>query len=400
VRVHVLVDGLGWGGAEALLADFAAVAPSAGIALTVGFLFRRPDDVAARRLLAAGVAPVHVPVGSLWKPTDAVRVRRHVAAFRPDVLHTHLGYADLLGGVAASSLGVPTVSTQHVARWDGTPRERLKVALIGRVRRHTAARVIAVSDAARAALLERGWDDPARVVTLPNGTATVARPGAGASVRRRLGVGADEVVVAMASVLRPGKGHLVALAALRELGACTPRVRLLIAGDGPLRDEVAHAAAPFGDRVLLLGHREDLPELLDAVDLLLHPSDWDALPTVLLEAMAAGVPAVATAVGGIPEVVVDDATGVLVPAGAGPPALARAIAGLVGDPERRARLGTGARSRHHERFTAERWAQRLRALYEEVLDEPRASSARFAAVTARRVRGATFIAKRRGPSPW
>jgi glycosyltransferase involved in cell wall biosynthesis len=407
LHVHLLIDGLGPGGAEALLADLAAAGPPAGLAPSVGFLFRRPREVALRRLRDVGVEPVHVPVRSLCRPSDVLRVRRHLEAVGAEVVHTHLGYADVLGGLAARTLGVPSISTQHVVRWDGSPRDRLKVALMGRVRRHTAARVVAVSDAARAALLARRWDDPARVVTVPNGTASVAQPGAGAAVRRALGVGADEVVLAMASVLREGKGHLETLAALRGLDAGGRRVRLLVAGDGPLRDQIARAAEPLGDQVLLLGHRGDVPDVLDAADVLVHPSGWDALPTVILEGMAAGVPTIATAVGGIPELVVDGETGVLLAPGMARSALGRTLAALVRDPARRARMGAAARSRYEARYTADRWAGRLRALYEEVLDEratgrcgAMASSARFAAVSARRVTGATFSAKRRGSSPW
>jgi glycosyltransferase involved in cell wall biosynthesis len=98
-----------------------------------------------------------------------------------------------------------------------------------------------------------------------------------------------------------------------------------------------------------------------------HPSSADAFPTALLEAMAAGVPVVATAVGGIPEIVDDGETGILLAPPPAPEAFARALETLLGDPERRARMGERGRARWEERFSAERWAQRLRAVYEEAL---------------------------------
>ena len=140
-----------------------------------------------------------------------------------------------------------------------------------------------------------------------------------------------------------------------------------MAGDGPARAEVGRALEPLGDGGVLAGWREDAAEVLDAVDVLLHPSRVDAFPTALIEALAAGVPIVATAVGGIPEIVDDRTTGVLVPAPPAPEALVGALEPLLSDGERRARMGGSAREAYVERFTAERWAARTRDVYERVI---------------------------------
>jgi glycosyltransferase involved in cell wall biosynthesis len=127
-------------------------------------------------------------------------------------------------------------------------------------------------------------------------------------------------------------------------------------------------AAPLGDVVVLTGYRDDVMELLDATDVLIHPSRTEAFPTALLEAMAARVPVVATAVGGIPEIVADDQTGLLV--GAPPDAgrFADAVLTLAADADLRRRLGEAGRRRFEDEFTAERWAHRVRAQYDAVLD--------------------------------
>jgi len=367
LRVHALISTLTWGGAEMLLADFAAGARSARIELSVGYLQEADGSPAAARLRASGVEPRLVPITGLLNPRDLMRVRRHLVDVQPDLLHTHLGNADLMGGLAARSLGIPTVSTIHVMEWDTGRRERAKARLMDLARRHCSAAVITVSDRARAALLEAGYGRGARVVTVHNGVDADPEPGKGREVRAQLGLDAHDLVVTMVSVLRDGKGHEVAVEAVRALRGRHPHLRLLIVGDGPQRDRVHHLAGELGGAAVLAGHRDDVMNVLDASDVLLHPSHADAFPTALLEAFAASVPVVATAVGGIPEIVTDGETGVLI---APPPrseAVARALESVIEDRALRLRLGAAGRARFEAEFSAQRWAQRMREVYERAL---------------------------------
>lgn len=367
LRVHALIDSLTWGGAEALLADFAAGAPAAGIRFTVGYLQERGGDPAATRLRAQGVEPELVGIESLLNPSDHQRVKRHIESVRPDVVHTHLGYADFLGGIAARRLGCASVSTIHVTRWEPGMREHVKERLMAAARRRCAARVISVSESARSLLVDGGWDSASRVTTIHNGIAVPATRRSRSDVRSELGLAADDVVVATLGVLRAGKGHAEAIAAVERLRASVPGLRLLIVGDGPERAAVQALARPLGDAVVLAGWRDDVPDLLAGVDAVLHPSFADAFPTALLEAMAASLPVVATAVGGIPEIVREGVTGSLVPAPPDVDAIVAALEPLVSDASLRAAMGERARARFEAHFTAERWAERMRALYEEVL---------------------------------
>jgi len=225
--------------------------------------------------------------------------------------------------------------------------------------------VVAVSNAGRRIILERGWAHPSQVVTVHNGVRADAQAGAGAALRERLGIAPDELVVAMVSVLRPDKRHDVAIAAIQALEPRFPGLRLVIAGDGPSRREVERRAAGLPG-TLVLGHRDDVGALLDAADVFLHTSSIEAFPTALLEAMAASVPVVATAVGGVPEIVDHDLTGLLVDAPPRADAFAAALEPLLADAELRRRLGVAGRARFARRFTVERWANRMRALYEDV----------------------------------
>jgi glycosyltransferase involved in cell wall biosynthesis len=369
LRVHALIDSLGAGGAELLLAEFAAGAPEVGIELSVAYLHdRNPNPVARARLRRFGVTPTLVPVTKLLKPTDLRRVRRHLAQLRPDVVHTHLGASDFVGGLSARTLGIPAVSTLHAMEWSsGTLRERVRAGLVARARRRFADRVIAVSEAARRRYLAEGWDLPERVTTIYNGISGLARPGAGAAVRERLGLAPGDLVVGMLSTVRPEKGHDVALAAVAALRTRFPALRLVVVGDGPALPRVRELAAPLGEAALLAGHQEDVMAILDAFDVLLHPSYSEAFPTALLEAMAASVPVVATRVGGIPEIVEDETTGVLIDSPPRAAAAAAALERLAADAERRRQMGRAGQQRFQREFTSEVWARRTRALYDELL---------------------------------
>ena len=361
-----MVDSLTFGGAELLLAELARAAPEAGIDLRVSYLLDLADrSPGVERVRAAGVDPACVGIPPrLW--TSALwRVRRHLAAGRPDLLHTHLPNSDMLGGVAARSLGIPVVSTIHAIEWGGEGLEQVKDRLGGMARRHCAARVVAPSEGARRHYLETGWDRPERVVTIHNGVQGAAKPGAGSAVRAELGLRPGDLVVATLSKLRPEKAHDAAVGAAALLRERFPGLRLLIVGDGGERPALERQAAALGETVRFAGYRADVMEVLDAVDVLVHPSRADAFPTTLLEAMAASVPVVATAVGGIPEIVADGQTGTLVTAPK-PEAFAAALAPLLEDAELRGRLGAAGRARFERHFTAERWADRLRQLYEGV----------------------------------
>jgi glycosyltransferase involved in cell wall biosynthesis len=375
LRVHILIDSLTWGGAEMLLGDLAASASSAGIELTVGYLNEIDDSPAAARLRRHGIEPQLVPVRRMLDQGALRRLRRQLVQARPQIVHTHLTLADAIGTIAARSLGLPAVSTIHLIAGqptgrpsDGDRRTVARTRLVAFARRHAAVRVIAVSDAARDAYLATGWDTPERVLTVHNGIArTAARAADGARVRAELGIAPDALLVSIVTVLRPGKGHDVAIAAVRRLLARFPALRLLVLGDGPSREDVRRLAAPLGSAAVLAGHRDDVMAVLAATDVLLHPTNMDAFPTALLEAAAASVPVIASRVGGIPEIVADGATGVLVEAPVSADGLASALGDLLADGDKRARLAQNARARFDAEFTAARWAQRLRELYQAIL---------------------------------
>lgn len=346
-----------------LMGQFAAAAPSAGIRLSVACLCELDGNPAAASLLGAGVTPVDLNVPGPPTLKSLRVVRHHIAELKPDIVHTHLGDADLLGSIAARTLGIPAISTIHTTTWRRDRRARIKHRLV----RTFANRIVAVSEAARNACLEQGLARADQVVTILNGVAAEAEPGSGRELRRELGWREDDLVVGMLSALRAVKGHEVAVEAFRHLMDEFPTLRLMIVGRGSEWDRIAALTEDLGDRVAMVGHRRDVMRCLDTFDVCLHPSHEEALPTTLIEAMAAGVPVLATAVGGVPEVIVDGDTGILVPP---PPAADRisgALAELLRDRSHRLSLADAARQRYNERFTVGPWIRSIRALYDEVL---------------------------------
>jgi glycosyltransferase involved in cell wall biosynthesis len=372
LELLAVIDHLALGGAEMLLGQFAAAAPRAGIRLHVAYFEDSDGSPAAESLRAVGVEPTNLDVTGRPGVRHLRAMRRHIRAVRPDVVHTHLGTADLIGGLAARSLGVPAVSTIHAVAQRRAGIERAKSAVFALGRRCCDARVIAVSESARRAYREQSWGMDDRVVRIYNGVDLVAAPGSGAAVRRELAVAPDDMLVGMISALRTEKGHDIAIETIAMLRERFPRLRLLIAGQGRGAAALARLAAPLGDRVLLAGRRTDVMGVFDALDVCLHPSRMDAFPTTLIEALAASTPVLASAVGGIPEIIDDGRTGTLVPAPPSAAALARALAELLEDPARRRALAVAGRAAYERRFTAGPWVEQTRTLYDAVRSESRA----------------------------
>lgn len=363
MRICHVIHSLGPGGAESVLVDLATVAPSAGLELSVVSLSAAEDQVHVTRLRALGVPVTELEAQSRWDPRGPAVGIQQIAAQRPDVVHSHLKHADLVGAAAAARLGVPLVSTLHLIEDTVTPLGRGRRWLAAQARVRRAAATVAVSDALHRWYVQTFRVDPARVRTIHNGIVQPAvDPAARSRVRAELGLSPTAVVAVQVALMRPGKGHAELLEAAGKVGG---DVRFLLVGDGPLRPELeARAAGLPPGLVTFAGYRTDVADLVAAADLVVHPSHFDALPTALLTALGVGRPVVASAVGGIPEIITPE-VGVLVPP-ADVLALATAVATLAADPSARRRFGGAAERRFAAEFEAGRWAGRLRDLYDEV----------------------------------
>jgi glycosyltransferase involved in cell wall biosynthesis len=214
-------------------------------------------------------------------------------------------------------------------------------------------RVIAVSEAARAFLISGKGYAASKIVVVPNGRdLSIFRPGTGRHrARRDLGLDAASPVVGVIGRLEPQKGHAYLLEAWPAVTREFPQARLLVVGDGSLRAVLERRAHDLrvAASVMFTGYRNDMPLVLDAVDIVALPSIYEGMPLSAIEASAMARPVVATCVDGTPEVIRDGRTGRLVPA-RDAAALARAILGLLRDPEGAQRMGKAGRDYVLHRF--------------------------------------------------
>lgn len=372
LRVGHIIHSLGAGGAESVLVELVRPAAALGIDMVVIGLSDAEDDRTARRLRDAGVS-VHQLHAGRYDVSAVQQVRRILVEERIDVVHTHLKHADVVGGLAGRLLGLPVVSTLHLIE-DGaaSPWKRMLTNITALVRTRLTDTVVTLSQAQHAwyASMSGG----AAVTVIPNGVRHPRPAKSRDEVRAELGVGPDATLALTVSLMRPEKGHMVLLEAMRQIARqqAVPNLVLALAGDGPLLETVRQAVQDdplLLPRVRVLGFRQDVDELLAAADLVVHPSLADALPTALISALASGRAIVSTTVGGIPDIVAT-ACGVLVPPDDAS-ALASAITDLVRDPRHAELLGAAGRERYLSEFAAEVWATRLRRLYEGLRsDEP------------------------------
>jgi glycosyltransferase involved in cell wall biosynthesis len=196
------------------------------------------------------------------------------------------------------------------------------------------------------------WGAPAaRLHVVQNGVPVPAIAEPRDAVRAQLGLPPGAVVAVAVASMRPVKRHPDFVAAVRIAARTRPALTGVVVGDGPDRPAV-EAAAGDDPHIRLLGHRDDVARILSAADLFVLASEREAAPMAILEAMAAGLPVIATAVGSVPEIVSEGETGRLVAPGQ-PDALAAVLAELAGDRELRARMGAAGVRAHRERFDSE-----------------------------------------------
>jgi glycosyltransferase involved in cell wall biosynthesis len=368
LRPLVLLSGLATGGAERVTVSFVRRLRASGVDAAVCTVTARADGPLAAELSAARVPRHDLGARRLADPRVLLRFCRLLARERPDVVHAHGQDASILAAAARRLSSVPLAITRHVLDEPTVgPRQRLRArAACAAFRRADAA--VAVSRAAAQRLAELSGVPRHAIHVIPNGIELERF--ADAPVRRELRAALrrrpDDRLVLVPAVLRDGKGHEALLDALPVLLERAPRTRLVFAGGGEREAALRSRARALGeegsDAVLFLGPRTDMPELLAACDLVVLPSVAEALPTALIEAAAVGRPVVATRVGGIPEVVVDGVTGLLVPP-EDPAALVEAIAALLCDGARARAFGVAARRLARQRFAIDTQITRTLALW-------------------------------------
>lgn len=362
--VH-LIDTLSPGGAQRLLSVLAA---GTGQACRAVLDLRGHDRGSAmeRDLLAAGVTIRRAGIRRARHPGDWLRLWRCLRAMPSPVVHLHLTDSVIMGAPLARLMGRRVVVTVHNTRTvsSGRPGARVKQALETLVLRHLADHVILVG--AAVAQAQRARLAGLAQTVLPNVIQPPAPPPPGArhALRAAAGLGPESVVFIATGRLHPQKDPATLLVAFARLRADRPGAVLWLLGDGALRGALETQAAALGltGAVRFFGAQRDVAAHLAAADVFVLSSAWEGLPLGLLEAMAAGLPVVATAVGEVPALL-GQGGGLLVPPGDAA-ALAAAMAALAGDGARRAAAGAQARVAVAPHLDAAAWRAAVQAVYD------------------------------------
>lgn len=310
-RATLFITGLGMGGAETQFVRLAVGLRKRGWAIDILTLL--PPEHFTDQLVAADI-----PVRSFGAKRGRIQfgvagsLLRDLRRESPDVLVTFLFHPNMLGRVLARLSGVPVINSIRGERFGGAVRERAM--------RWTASlpqHLVINSAHAHDRLVRDRIVKPTSVSVIKNGldTAVYQNRARRSQTRARLGVGESDFLWTTIGRLEYPKDHPSLLQSLSTLMASRPEMRLAIVGEGPARPDLEKMAADLGvvTRVQFLGIRKDVPDLLAASDGFVFASENEGLPNVIMEALAAGLPVVATAVGGVPELIRHGESGWLVP---------------------------------------------------------------------------------------
>ncbi|MBI5379176.1 MAG: glycosyltransferase family 4 protein [Nitrospirae bacterium] len=360
----------GWGGQEIRILEEAVGHQRRGHRVLVA---ASPRSAILSRARKAGVETATVEMGRARLLQVVRDLRRLIRDCRVQVVHTHSSRDSWIGGLAARSLPQRPilVRTRHLS----TPISRSWLSRL--VYQQLPDLVITTGEAIRKEMIETNGYDPGRIVSIPTGVdlerftfSLTARQ----AIRCGLGLPEDVSLIGIVAVLRSWKGHLDFLEAAARVLKEEPLSRFLIVGDGPQRDRIRAAIQRLGlePRVWMLGHREDVPDILSAMDLFVLPSfGHEGVPQAVLQALAVGLPVVASRTGSIPEVIHDGQTGALVPPRQ-PDLLASAILRLVRNREEGRLLGQSGKSLVQQHHSLESMLDRIEWCYDGLFGKDRA----------------------------
>jgi glycosyltransferase involved in cell wall biosynthesis len=353
------------------------------VAGTVGRGEESMAGVADRRgVRVETLEELHREIAPIRDLRAILRLARVIRRERPTILHTHTAKAGAVGRIAALLAGdarppiVVHTFHGHVLRGYFSPLATLAFRTLERLLARMTTALVAVSPEVRDDLVRLGVAPASKFIVVRLGIELGERVGldneARRETRRLMGLGPDAFVVGWVGRMTAVKRTDDVVRALRELVDLGVDAYVCLVGDGPDREHLEVLAHELGviKRCLFVGYQDDVARFYNAIDVLLLPSVNEGTPVSVIEALAAERPAVATGVGGIPDVVRDGVDGYLVGVGQ-PAALAARLAELAGDPERRARMGAEGRARVMERYSVDRLVDDIDRLYRSLLEATR-----------------------------
>ncbi len=314
------------------------------------------------RLDQAGEATLPLRARGGLDPWAARRLKRCLREEQIELVHAHASHAHTLCALAGLGTGLPLLVSRRV----DFPLRR---GVLNRWKYVRATRVVAVSEGV-AVVLQAGGVRSERIDIIHDGVdpGRVAKAGS-STLRADLGIPKEAVVFGITAFLTEHKDHRTLLQAFRQVEAALPSAWLLIAGEGELAGELTTLSRELGlSRCRFLGFRPDVEQVLGALDVFVLSSRLEGLGSSLMDAMFAGLPVVATSVGGVPELVDDGVNGLLVPP-VQHEQLAQALLRTGEDAGLRARMGAAGRAKAQTRFSAERMVREYEAVYDRMLGQ-------------------------------
>lgn len=357
-----LVEDLKTGGAERVIADIAEGLDRKRFEAQVWCVARGGET--ADELREKGVEVRILGIRSYHNPLNIIRLSSLLKKEKPDIVHTHGYFASVIGRLAAKKAAIPFIIT-HV---HSTYREyKKRHILIERYLSRCTRKIICCSEAVKNFVTGHEKIKEDKTVVIYNGVdeerfAPVQDP---LPARARFGIDRESPVVGTVSSLTPHKGQRFLIQAAAKIRDTYPATSFLIVGDGPLRRSLEEQALRLNLQTSLIftGARRDIPDLLSLMDIFVLPSSSrEGLGIAIIEAMAMGKPTVATDIGGIPEVIQDGETGLLVRPGDSA-ALAKAIVELIDNPDRAKAMGKKGRRRFEQKFTRKTMLSKIEDLY-------------------------------------
>ena len=375
-KIIWVIDALHPGGAEQLMPTLLTNFDKEKFEMRVCVLMVKSGNPISREITDQGIPVDLVQVSSLKNPINLFKLIAYFNKHQPDLIHTQLQFSDILGSIAAKIKRKPSVSTLHtlddIVDEHGSSFWRKKLNWL--VLQKFCDQIITVSDKTKEHHIRAGKLSEDKIKTVYNGIQLSRFQGHSQSTlaekKRALHINPDHNIITTIAVLREAKGIQYMINALPEILDQYPNTTYLIVGEGKygghLQDMIA--SRQLENHIVMAGHRTDIPDILAISDLFVLPSLGDALPTVLIEALAAGAPIIATDVGGIPEIIRHEKNGLLVPP-ADAKKLADACIQLIQNKEKSKQFSVAGLKTAREQFDVKNQVRQLENIYYNLIQQ-------------------------------
>jgi len=328
------------------------------------------DGELKRDLLELGIKPIVLRQRGWYDLEFLFRLLSIIKSLKPNIVHCrNTPHVIIYGGIVAKILGLPLVVSVH-----GHPDFLVGNSFVKRLWyavQKRSDKIITVSNSIKDVLIKKGGVKPNKITVIHNGIDLASMRcclDLKQKLKQRLGIDNTAQVIGCVGTLRSVKGHKYLIQSAPLILKERPSTYFILVGDGPLRNDLERLAEKLKvrEKIMFLGYRPDIPELMSIFDIFILPSLSEGLSNVLLEAMATSKPVVATNVGGNPEVVEEGKTGLLVPP-RDPQKIAEAVISLLNDEDKRLRMGENGLRRVKEKFSISKMVREYEKIYHEVL---------------------------------